>query len=67
MPSSVICVLVPFAPSSAVSVTYTFAGINAAKWAGCAKAGGGGGRMCWLTRDLLSMVWTSGEWLIRPS
>ena len=42
MPSSVMCFLVPFAPSSAVSASYTFAGPNATEWAGCASAGGGG-------------------------
>ena len=45
----------------AVSASYTFAGLNATEWAGCASAGAGGGCVgTWLTRDLLSMVWTSG-------
>ena len=45
MPSSVMCVLVPYAPSLSVSMSYMFAGPNATEWVwpGCARAGGGGG------------------------
>ena len=59
---------VPYAPSLAVSASYMFAGPNATEWfrAGCARAGGGR-EMCWQTRDLLGLVWTSGVRVIRPS